>query len=104
MTVFGMLRITPITDEDITEEVVAAIEALEEYDVSYETNPMSTVVEAEDVDELLAAVGAAHKAVPGDHVSTLLQIDDVRTKDVRACEKIETLEEELGRRATSERE
>lgn len=101
MTVFGMLRITPITDEDITEEIVAALEALEEYDVSYETNPMSTVIEADDIAELLTAVGAAHQAVPGDHVSTLLQIDDMRTKELRACEKIEALEEKLGRDAQS---
>lgn len=104
MTVFGMLRITPVTDEDITEEIAAAVEALEEYDVSYETNPMSTVVEAEEVDELLAAVGAAHKAVPGDHVETLLQIDDVRTKELEACEKVESVEEELGREAASTRD
>lgn len=103
MTVFGMLRITPVTDDDITEDVAAAIDALEEYDVAYETNPMSTVIEAEDVDELLAAVGAAHQAVPGDQVSTLLQIDDVRTDDLEACEKIEKVEKELGREATSER-
>ncbi|PSQ15925.1 hypothetical protein BRD00_13000 [Halobacteriales archaeon QS_8_69_26] len=103
MTVFGMLRITPITDDDVTEEVAAAVEALEEYDVAYETNPMSTVVEAEDLDELLAAVGAAHEAVPGDHVNTLLQIDDMRTKDLEACEKVEAVEDELGREATSDR-
>lgn len=101
MTVFGLLRITPVTEEDITEEIVAAIEALEEYDVAYQTNPMSTVIEADDVDELLAAVGAAHKAVPGDHVETLLQVDDMRTKDLEACEKVATVEEELGREASS---
>ena len=103
MTVFGMLRITPITDDDVTEEVAAAVEALEEYDVSYETNPMSTVVEADDLDELLAAVGAAHRAVPGDHVNTLLQIDDVRSKDLAAGEKVDAVEEELGREAASDR-
>lgn len=104
MTVFGMLRITPITDDDITEEVVAAIEALEAYDVAYETNPMATVIEAEEVDELLGAVGAAHEAVPGDQVSTLLQIDDMRTKDIKACDKIAAVEDELGREATGERD
>jgi uncharacterized protein (TIGR00106 family) len=104
MTVFGMLRITPVTDEDITEDVAAAVDALEEYDVSYETNPMSTVIEAEELEELLAAVGAAHEAVPGDHVSTLLQIDDMRTKEMEACQKVEEVEEELGREAKGERE
>ncbi|WP_049985015.1 thiamine-binding protein [Halobellus rufus] len=104
MTVFGMLRVTPVTDEDVTEEIAAAIDALEEHDVSYETNPMSTVVEAEDVDELLAAVGAAHRAVPGDRVSTLLQIDDYRTDELEACEKVSAVESALGREASGERE
>lgn len=104
MTVFGMLRVTPVTDEDITEEVAGAIDALEAHDVEYETNPMSTVIEAESVDALLAAVGAAHEAVPGDHVETLLQIDDRRDETMRACEKTEKVEEELGREARSDRE
>lgn len=104
MTVFGLLRITPVTEADITEEVVAAVETLDEYDVTYRTNAMSTVIEAESVKELLAAVGAAHTAVPGDHVETLLHIDDERTADIDSCAKIETLEDELGREATSERD
>jgi uncharacterized protein (TIGR00106 family) len=99
-----MLRITPITDDDVAEEIAAAIDALEEHDVAYETNPMSTVIEADDIDELLAAVGAAHEAVPGDRVSTLLQVDDYRTSELEACEKVAKVEEELGRNATSERD
>lgn len=104
MTVFGMLRITPVTDEDVTEEVAAAVEALDDHDVAYQTNPMSTVVEAEDLGELLDAVEAAHEAVPGDHVNTLLQIDDMRSKDLEACEKVAAVEAELGREATGGRD
>lgn len=104
MTVFGMLRVTPITEEDVTEEIAAAIDALEKHDVVYETNPMSTVIEADEVDDLLAAVGAAHEAVPGDRVNTLLQIDDYRIEELEACEKVEKVEKELGRQATSENE
>ena len=103
MTVFGMLRITPVTEDDVTEEVAAAVEALEEHDVRYETNAMSTVVEADDLDALLAAVGDAHRAVPGDHVNTLLQIDDDRTSDVTGADKVEKVESELGRDAKSDR-
>lgn len=104
MTVFGMLRITPVTDDDVTEEVAAAVEALEAHDVSYETNAMSTVVEADDLDALLAAVGDAHRAVPGDHVNTLLQIDDDRTSAITGDDKMEKVESELGREATSDRD
>ncbi|NHN43554.1 thiamine-binding protein [Halorubellus sp. JP-L1] len=104
MTVFGMLRITPVTDDDVTEEVAAAVDALEEHDVAYETNAMSTVVEADDLDALLAAVGDAHRAVAGDHVNTLLQIDDDRTSDITGADKVEKVESELGRDAASDRD
>ena len=104
MTVFGMLRVTPITDEENTDAIVAALEALEEYDVTYETNPMATVIEAADVDELLAAVGAAHKTVSGDEVDTLLQINDLRTKEMEADDKVRAVEDELGREAKRDRD
>lgn len=104
MTVFGMLRITPVTDDDVTEEVAAAVEALDDHDVAYRTNSMSTVVEAEDLGELMDAVRAAHEAVPGDHVSTLLQIDDMRSKELGADDKVAAVEEELGRDAAGDRD
>lgn len=104
MTVFGMLRITPITEDDITADVAAALDALDEHDVAYETNPMSTVIEAETVHDLLVAVEAAHEAVPGDHINTLLQIDDMRTKSLEAHSKVAAVEAELGRDAKSERD
>jgi uncharacterized protein (TIGR00106 family) len=84
-------------------EVANAVAALDEFDVSYETNPMGTVVEADDIDTLLAAVGAAHKAVDADRVSTFLKIDDKRTRDQRASEKVAAVERELGREAKRER-
>jgi len=57
----------------MAEDVADAVAALDGFDVSYETNPMGTVIEADDVDTLLDAVGAAHKAVDGDRVSTFLK-------------------------------
>ena len=83
-------------------EVAKAVAALDEFEVTYETNPMGTVVEASDVDTLLAAVAAAHKAVDADRVSTFLKIDDKRTVDQRAGEKVAAVERELGREARSE--
>ena len=103
MVVFGMLRITPITEKDITADVAAALDALDEHDVAYETNPMSTVIEAETIHDLFAAVEAAHEAVDGDHINTLLQIDDMRTKSLDAASKVAAVEEELGRDAKSSR-
>jgi len=103
MTVVALLSVAPVIEDSMASEVAAAVEALEEFDISYETNPMGTVIEADDVDTLLAAVGAAHKAVDGDRVSTFLKIDDKRTTDSGAHEKVEAVERELDRDAKKQR-
>jgi uncharacterized protein (TIGR00106 family) len=104
MTVIAMLSVAPVIEGSMSSEVAKAVAALDDFDVSYETNPMGTVIEADDVDELLAAVGAAHKAVDGDRVSTFLKIDDKRTVDQRAADKVSAVEEQLGRAARRSRE
>lgn len=104
MTVIALLSVAPVTEDSMAADVADAVAALEDFDVSYETNPMGTVVEAPDVDTLLDAVAAAHKAVDGDRVSTFLKIDDKRDSDRRASEKVDAVERELGRDARSDRE
>ncbi|WP_255169096.1 thiamine-binding protein [Natrononativus amylolyticus] len=104
MTVFALLRVTPITDGDVTADVAAAIDALEDHDVAYETTPMATTIEAEDVRELFAACAAAHEAVDAAEVQTLVQVDDKREKTMAASEKVDSVEAELGREARSDRE
>lgn len=103
MTVVALLSVAPVIEDSMASEVAAAVDALERFDVAYETNPMGTVIEADDVDTLLAAVGAAHKAVDADRVSTFLKIDDKRARDEPAGEKVEAVERELGRDARRER-
>lgn len=88
----------------MAEDVAGAVAALDDFDVAYETNPMGTVIEADDIDTLLDAVGAAHKTVDADRVSTFLKVDDKRQVDQRAQEKVEDVENELGRPAKKERE
>ncbi|KAB1187923.1 MULTISPECIES: MTH1187 family thiamine-binding protein [Haloferax] len=104
MTVIAMLSVAPVTEGSMSGEVAKAVAALDDFDVSYETNPMGTIVEAADIDELLAAVAAAHKAVDGDRVSTFLKIDDKRTVDQRAADKVSAVEEHLGRPAKRDHE
>ncbi|CQH60288.1 UPF0045 family protein [Halobacterium hubeiense] len=103
MTVIALLSVAPVTEQSMASDVADAVAALDDFDVTYETNPMGTVVEAEDIDTLLDAVGAAHKAVEGDRVSTFLKIDDKRATDQTAREKVDAVERELGREARSER-
>lgn len=103
MTVVALLSVAPVIEDSMASEVAAAVEALDGFDVTYETNPMGTVIEADDIDTLLAAVGAAHKAVDADRVSTFLKIDDKRTTDSAAREKVAAVERELNREAKKQR-
>ena len=103
MTVVALLSVAPVTEDSMAGEVAKAVEALEDFDVTYETNPMGTVIEADDVEELMAAVTAAHRAVEADRVSTFLKIDDKRTREEDAAEKVAAVERALGREARSER-
>ncbi|OAQ51696.1 hypothetical protein HTG_16695 [Natrinema mahii] len=104
MTVVALLSVAPVIEDSMAGEVAKAVDALEDFDVSYETNPMGTVIEAERTDELFAAAQAAHDAVDADRVSTVLKIDDKRTREVDAAEKVDVVEEHLGRPARSEEE
>lgn len=97
MTIVALLSVAPVTEGSMAPEVARAIEALDGFDIEYETNPMGTVIEADDLDELFAAAQAAHEAIDADRVSTLLKIDDKRTGDGGAAEKVESVEHELGR-------
>ncbi|MDL5362401.1 MTH1187 family thiamine-binding protein [Halalkalicoccus sp. NIPERK01] len=97
MTVIALLSVAPVTEGSMAGEVAKAVDALEEFDVSYETNPMGTVIEAESTEELFAAARAAHEAVDADRVSTVLKVDDKRASDESASEKVAAVERELGR-------
>ncbi|ESP88888.1 hypothetical protein K933_06378 [Candidatus Halobonum tyrrellensis G22] len=101
MTVIALLSVAPVVEGSMAAEVAKAVDALDAFDVTYETNPMGTVIEAESMEELMAAATAAHNAVDGDRVSTFLKIDDKRTSDRRASEKVDAVERELGRPARS---
>ena len=102
MTVVALLSVAPVRAGSMADDVAAAVAALDDFDVAYETNPMGTVVEADSIDELLAAVGAAHEAVDADRVSTVLKIDDKRRVDSPARAKVDAVEDHLGRPARSE--
>ena len=104
MTTVALLSVAPVIEDSMASEVAKAVEALEEFDVTYETNPMGTVIEAEEASEVFAAAEAAHEAVDGDRVSTFLKMDDKRTKERSAAAKVEAVEEELGREARGDQE
>ncbi|GAB3034678.1 hypothetical protein GCM10025298_24600 [Natronobiforma cellulositropha] len=97
----AFLSVAPVIEDSMSGEVAKAVDALEGFDVSYETTPMGTTIEAASTDELFAAVQAAHDAVDADRVSTLLKVDDKRTSEQTAAEKVAAVEDHLGRPAAN---
>ena len=104
MTVIALLSVAPVIEDSMAGEVAKSVEALDDHDVSYETNPMGTVIEADDVGVLFDACEAAHRAVEADRVSTVLKIDDKRAKTASAASKVERVERALGRDAKRDRD
>jgi uncharacterized protein (TIGR00106 family) len=101
MTVTAMLTVAPVDDPtaDFDAEIANAIDALEEYDVRYETHPMETTIEADDLGEVFAAAQAATEAVDADRTVTSLKVDHFREEDVDVEAKVDRVEEHLGRDA-----
>lgn len=104
MTVVAFLSVAPVIEESMASEVAKAVDALDEFDVAYETTPMGTTIEADGTDALFAAARAAHEAVDADRVSTVLKIDDKRTREEPASEKVAGVEAALDRPARSDRD
>jgi uncharacterized protein (TIGR00106 family) len=95
MSVIATLSTTPTRDEDAGDAIAGAIEALDDYEVEYEVNPMGTTIETDDIDELFAAVQAAHQTIEADRVTTRLEISHERDRDRSAAERVAAVEEAL---------
>lgn len=104
MSVIARLEVIPQTEASMSDAIARAVEALDQFDVSYETTPTDTVVEADDPTEVFAAAEAAHRAVDGDRVVTSLEVDDLRTRSQRGHERVESVERRLGRPARRRRD
>lgn len=101
MRTVAFLSVAPVIEGSMAEEVAKAIEALEAFDVEYETTSMGTIIEAEDPQTIFDAAGAAHEAVDADRVSTFLKIDDQLGRAGPAARKVESVERYLQRPARS---
>jgi uncharacterized protein YqgV (UPF0045/DUF77 family) len=104
MTVTAMLSVAPINspDADFDAEIAKAVDALDDYDVTYQTNPMETTIEADSLDAVFEAAQGATEAVDAQRVTTSLKIDHFREEDLDVAEKVDRVEAHLGRTAASE--
>lgn len=88
----------------MADAIARAVEALEYYDVTYETTPTDTVIEADTLEELFAAVRGAHEAIADEHrVVTELEIDYQPGRPRGMDDRVRAVERELGRPPRSER-
>ena len=92
------LGVVPIGTKatDLGAYVSVAVQAIKDSGLKYELTGMGTQIEAENLDELYAAVKSAQEAVfkidGASRVFTVLKIDDRRDKDNRGLkDKINTV-------------
>lgn len=100
MTAVGFLTVAP-AQKSMSAEIAKAIDALEGFDVEYETTGMGTIIEADEAATVFEAAAAAHGAVDSERVVTSLKIDDKRGVEQTARGKVKSVEEHLGRDAKS---
>jgi uncharacterized protein YqgV (UPF0045/DUF77 family) len=97
MTAIARLEIIPVREGSMAPSIARAVEALDQFDVSYETTATDTIIEAESVDQVFEAVRAAHVAIPDERVITSVEIDDVRGRRQRVGDRVASVERVLGR-------
>ena len=78
----------------VSQFLVPALKELRRRGIRYEVTAMSTIFEAESIEEALEAIGAAHESVFKTgikRVITSIRIDDRRDKRVSMKNKVESL-------------
>lgn len=97
MTVIARFEVIPVRDGSLSDDIAQAIDALEEFDISYELTATDTVIEADDVEEVFDAIQAAHTAVESDRIITSLELDDYQDREQGAADRVESVASVLGR-------
>ncbi|MBO3769084.1 MAG: MTH1187 family thiamine-binding protein [Thermoproteota archaeon] len=99
MRVIVEFSIIPMGEGTSVSKIIAhAVKELENMNVKHELTPMCTVFEADNVEEALRIVRAAHEAVFKQGVKraiTLVKIDDRRDVDRKMENKVESLKKAI---------
>lgn len=96
MSVIARFEVIPVRDGSMSTAIAAALRALDRHPVSYETTATDTIIEADTVDAVFAAVQAAHRAIPDDRVITSVEIDEDRRRPQDMHQRVASVERELG--------
>ncbi len=94
--IISQLSISPLgKGTSVSTYVKIVIETLKKEHISYQTNPMATVIETKDLTTLFQAIQKAHQAVAdagAQRIITEIKIDDRRDKEVTMKSKLQSLQ------------
>ena len=96
MTVIARFEVIPVRDGSMSNAIANALRALDQYPVSYQTTATDTIIEADSVEQIFAAVQAAHQAITEDRVITSVEIDEDRRRPQTISERVASVERALG--------
>jgi uncharacterized protein (TIGR00106 family) len=94
--IIASLSITPLgKGTSVSSYVKIVRETLKKEHVTFQTNPMATVIETKDLVTLFHVIQKAHQAVVdagADRIITEIKIDDRRDKEATMKSKLEFIE------------
>ena len=96
MSVIARFEVIPVRDGSMSTAIASALRALDQHPVSYCTTATDTIIEAETVEQIFAAVQAAHKAIPEERVITSVEIDEDRRRRQNMEQRVASVQRELG--------
>lgn len=96
MSVIARFEVIPVRDGSMSTAIASALRALDQHPVSYQTTATDTIIEADTVGQVFAAVQAAHQAIPDDRVITSVEIDEDRRRPQNMNQRVASVERELG--------
>lgn len=104
MSVIARFEVIPVREGSMSTAIADALRALDRFPVSYRTTATDTIIEADTVDQVFAAVQAAHKAIGEGRVITSVEIDEDRRRPMHSADRVASVERALGHPARRHRQ
>lgn len=96
MSVIARFEVIPVREGSMSNAIANALRALDQFPVAYQTTATDTIIEADSVEQVFAAVQAAHQAIPDERVITSVEIDEDRRRPQGMYERVASVEQKLG--------
>lgn len=103
MSVIARFEVIPVRDGSMATAIASALRALDRHPVSYWTTATDTIIEADTVGQVFAAVQAAHEAIRDDRVITSVEVDEDRRRPQSVGDRVASVERALGHPARRRR-